>query len=280
MLSARIFEAGRSCVIKRTTGNGYDTSAETVLSAIAVPRVVHGRQLIWPACVRNSTRCDMNRSRRSSLDLTSLRRRHAPTARTSIILAAIALLGITLRPDISPAAESDIDPVTGYRVANYRSPTPQTVPGGTTVTLEQLTALVQIRHAILIDVMSADGAVPDPHSGVWQLSKPRHNLEGSVWLPDVGRGTLTPDRIAYFRDNLERLTGGDKARPIVFYCQADCWMSWNAVKRAAVFGYTALYWYPDGTDGMADWDVELVEAVPVPLAVSVPSEHPRPPTDR
>jgi hypothetical protein len=45
-------------------------------------------------------------------------------------------------------------------------------------------------------------------------------------------------------------------------------MSWNAIRRAASYGYTALYWYPDGTDGMRDWDVPLVPAIPVPLKPS------------
>jgi hypothetical protein len=30
-------------------------------------------------------------------------------------------------------------------------------------------------------------------------------------------------------------------------------MSWNAARRALEWGYTAVIWYPDGTDG---WDFE------------------------
>jgi PQQ-dependent catabolism-associated CXXCW motif protein len=36
---------------------------------------------------------------------------------------------------------------------------------------------------------------------------------------------------------------------VVFYCLADCWMSWNAAKRAASWGYREVLWYRDGTDG-------------------------------
>ena len=31
-------------------------------------------------------------------------------------------------------------------------------------------------------------------------------------------------------------TAGIHGRPIVFYCLADCWMSWNAAKGAASWG--------------------------------------------
>ena len=49
---------------------------------------------------------------------------------------------------------------------------------------------------------------------------------------------------------LAKLTGGDKNRPVVFYCDANCWMSWNAAKRALVeLGYTSVYWYPEGVQG-------------------------------
>ena len=39
-------------------------------------------------------------------------------------------------------------------------------------------------------------------------------------------------------------------------------MSWNAVKRAASFGYTRLYWYRDGTDGWEAAQLPLAEATP------------------
>ena len=45
-------------------------------------------------------------------------------------------------------------------------------------------------------------------------------------------------------------------------------MGWNAVKRAAGYGYTSLYWYPDGTDGWRDWDKPFEAAVPVPVEVA------------
>lgn len=178
-----------------------------------------------------------------------------------LMLGAVAHAGSDPQP-------ANFDPLTGYRIANYRAPTPSSVPGGTVISLEELENMVREGKPVLLDVNAAEGAGPNPVSGVWQLSRQRVNKAGTVWLPDVGRGVLTPEFETYFKDNLARLTGGDMTRAIIIYCQADCWMSWNAVKRAASYGYTALYWYPDGTDGMRDWDVSLVESTPVPMSIS------------
>ena len=69
----------------------------------------------------------------------------------------------------------------------------------------------------------------------------------------------------YFRGNLNRLTGGEKDKGLLFYCLADCWMSWNAARRAVEYGYTEVYWYPDGTDAWAAARLPLEESTPVPV---------------
>jgi PQQ-dependent catabolism-associated CXXCW motif protein len=184
--------------------------------------------------------------------------------RRAVTAWGVALvLFAALAPNPSAAADPSFDAATGYRIAHYRAPTPETVPGGQRVSLEDVQRLVA-QGAVLVDVMPSDGAGPDAATGVWHVPKPRFNMAGSIWLPDVGRGVLTPAMDAYFKSNLARSTDGRQHWPIVVYCQADCWMSWNALKRAASYGYTSLYWYAEGTDGMSDWDVALVPATPVP----------------
>ncbi|MEQ1696673.1 MAG: hypothetical protein ABL901_12595 [Hyphomicrobiaceae bacterium] len=183
------------------------------------------------------------------------------------MLGSKFLLALLLAfPSHLALAQTHLDPATGYRIEQYRAPVPATVPGGTPITLETLEALAAGQRAILLDVTPLEGSGADPATGVWHVPKPRANMAGTVWLPDVGKGALTPALDTYFQSNLTALTGGDKSRPIIVYCQADCWMAWNAVKRAASYGYTALFWYPDGTDGMRDWDIPLVPATPVPMA--------------
>ena len=81
----------------------------------------------------------------------------------------------------------------------------------------------------------------------------------------------------YFKDNLQRLTGRNLARAIVIFCQSDCWMSWNAVRRARSYGYTDVYWFPEGTDGWLDWDGNLVPAEPLPVKLQALESTPSSP---
>lgn len=184
------------------------------------------------------------------------------------LLCAVGLALGVFSSSLLAGEASEFDAVTGYRIARYRTPVPQEVPGGTRISAPDVGVLLENERAILIDVMGAEGAGPDPATGVWRLSKPRQNIPKSVWLADVGQGTLTAERDRYFRDNLHRLTAGDTARALIIYCQADCWMSWNAVRRAASYGYTKIYWFAEGTDGWRDWDGAFEAATPVPLEIS------------
>ncbi len=161
----------------------------------------------------------------------------------------------------------NFDPKTGYRIKHYRAALPDAVPGGQRVDTEEVEKIFHARSAIFIDVMPSTGAGFDPKTGQWRLTKKRKNIPGSVWLPDVGHGTLEPILERYFAQNLSSLSGGDKSKPLLFYCQSDCWMAWNAVKRASSLGYRTLYWYPDGTDGWGDWDNPIELAKPVPVRI-------------
>ena len=187
--------------------------------------------------------------------------------RATMIAVALASTAISASAD-----EPEFDAATGYRIARFRSPVPAHVPGGTAISAAEVADLVKNRSAILIDVLPSDGAGLDPATGQWRLTKPRQDIPGSIWLPDVGKGELSPVMESYFRDNLARLTKDNLAAPVIVYCQADCWMSWNAVKRAASFGYTALYWFSEGSDGWRDWDGTFVDAKPVPMT---PNAKPR-----
>lgn len=161
-----------------------------------------------------------------------------------------------------PAARAEPPELQGYRTDNYRAPTPATVAGAAVLDTIAARRLWKAGGAVWIDVLAAPHRPTDlPASAVW-LPVPRRDIPGSVWLPDVGRGALNPTLEAYFRANLERVTRGRRAAPVVFYCLANCWMSWNAAKRAASWGYTRIYWYRDGTDG---W-----EAAKLPLATAQP----------
>ena len=131
----------------------------------------------------------------------------------------------------------------------YRAPTPDAVPGGMVIHTDALKARLDQGGVVLIDVLPAPRRPPGMRPGTPWMPEPHRDLPGSLWWPDVGRGAISPALEAWFRDRLAQATGGDKGRPVVFYCLNNCWMSWNAAKRAASFGYRDVLWYPEGVDG-------------------------------
>jgi PQQ-dependent catabolism-associated CXXCW motif protein len=162
------------------------------------------------------------------------------------------------------ALESVPEPA-GYRTAEYRAPVPATLHGATTVTTSELQALIAGEAPLLIDVLPAPRPPADRAGGrIWR-DAPHANIPGSVWLPNVGYGELAAEFETWFETSLARLSGGDRARRLVFYCQVECWMSWNAAKRALALSYRNVVWYPEGTDGWAAAGLPLEAAEPEPM---------------
>mgnify|MGYP001819133120 FL=1 len=196
--------------------------------------------------------------------------RHRRCARLAYLLTSLSILLLIAYAPLPAAAQAEpvdkyMDPNTGFRLGHYRAPTPDSVPNATRITLAELRALLEKPDVALIDVMAHKGAGPDPSTGQWRLSEVRKNIPGSVWLPEVGKGRLGPFLRRYFQENLEKITGGDKRYPIVIYCLADCWPSWNAAKRAGEWGYENVLWFAEGTDGWSEAELPLQEARPVPI---------------
>lgn len=150
----------------------------------------------------------------------------------------------------------------GYRTSDYRSPTPATLKGARVLTTEEAEALWKAGTAAFVDVMPQAPRPPNlPPGTVWR-DKPRLTIPGSLWLPDTGYGALAPATEDYLREGLQKASGGDRGRLIVVFCLADCWMSWNAAKRALAWGYVNVAWYPEGTDGWDMAGLPLAEAKP------------------
>jgi PQQ-dependent catabolism-associated CXXCW motif protein len=171
-----------------------------------------------------------------------------------LVLGLVCMLTVGARP---------LEPQ-GYRMDDYRTPTPETVAGGVVLDTDAAYELWKSGSAVWIDVLPAPRRPANlPISALW-MPVPHRDIPDSLWLPDIGRGALSPELETYFRDHLEAATRGQRDTAIVFYCLADCWMSWNAAKRAAAWGYTRVYWYPDGTDGWEAAKLPLTETEPVP----------------
>lgn len=192
--------------------------------------------------------------------------------RTDHSLRRLAWLGIAGLAAVlyafAPAAgrgEEIVPEPTGYRMDVYRAPTPATLKGARVIDTAEAERLWRTKTAIFVDVMPRDVKPPNLPPGTLWRDKRRDHLPGSVWLPNVGYGALTAATDAYFRVHLQALAGGSRAAPLVIYCQTDCWMSWNAAKRAIEeYGYSNIAWYPAGSDGWARSGLPLEQGQPAP----------------
>jgi PQQ-dependent catabolism-associated CXXCW motif protein len=177
--------------------------------------------------------------------------------------AAVATLGLfALVGGIAWAQQTPPEP-SGYRMNDYRGPTPATLAGARVVTTAEAAELSKTGAAFVDVLPYAPRPANLPPGTIWR-EKPRMDIPGSVWLPDTGYGALAAVTEKYFRDGLARATGGDARRWLVFYCLKNCWMSWNAAKRALSIGYKNVAWYPNGTDGWQAAKLPLREARPAP----------------
>ncbi|HMQ57253.1 MAG TPA: hypothetical protein PKE65_01770 [Rhizobiaceae bacterium] len=184
-------------------------------------------------------------------------------ARALILFAALVSAVCNTAAQCGESLPAGVDPATGFRMERYRAPVPDVLPGGAVVHGDDVARLAADDAVVLIDVYPPKGAGPDPLDGTWRNSEARENIAGSIWLPEVGRGYLEPELEAYFRRNLQRIASENPGEPLLFYCTADCWQAWNAARRAILWGYGRVLWYPEGTDGWRDEGRALAPAEPV-----------------
>jgi PQQ-dependent catabolism-associated CXXCW motif protein len=145
------------------------------------------------------------------------------------------------KPEVYADEDKDwgVPPTRVLRTVGYHSPTPTRVPGGKVVTTGELKALLQREpRPFLIDVLG--GTV---HS----------TIAGAFWMVGAGAGDMDKDEETRFAKAIAGFAGGDKARPMVFFCvDSECWLSYNAALRAIGLGYTGVMWY---RGGIAAWRI-------------------------
>jgi PQQ-dependent catabolism-associated CXXCW motif protein len=148
------------------------------------------------------------------------------------------------------SAFAEVPEPSDYRQDEYRADVPATLKGATVVDARQVHAMMAGEAVVVIDVLpQPPRPAALPATTLWHPPA-RHDIPGSIWLANVGFGGLSAEMDRYFRTALEAVSLGRKDRKLVFYCEAKCWMSWNAAKRALEYGYTSVYWFPGG---MQDW---------------------------
>lgn len=176
--------------------------------------------------------------------------------------AAFAALAAALLSAAPGLAEAPPEP-DGYRIENVRSPTPATLRGAQVLDVIDAAHLWKEGSAAFVDVMPRPPRPALPAGTVWR-DLPRMSIPGAIWLPNTGFGALNPEAESYFARGLANAGKGDPARPVVFFCERDCWMSWNAAKRALALGHPRVMWFPDGTNGWTEAGLPLERVEPLP----------------
>ena len=159
----------------------------------------------------------------------------------------------------APVAEPD-----DYRTEEYRKPVPATLKGAKVLSPEQASEIWTKNAAVFIDVYPKAPKPDNLPAGTFWREPTHQSIENAKWVPNVGYGPLGAPIEDYFKRQLTALSGGDNAKPLVFFCLRNCWMSWNAAKRAMTYGYSNVMWFPEGTDAWQEIGQSVVEAKPEP----------------
>ena len=178
--------------------------------------------------------------------------------------AAFAVLTVAhateRQPPVTDAALFDAQ---GYRTARYRSPIRTDPVPAATITLDAALGLEPGKDALFIDVMPVEAGVRDPVSGVWRLSAQHLTIPGALWYPETGRAPVDQALWRALEAKIAEARRSAPGQPVILFCRADCWMSWNAARRLAAQGYANIHWFAAGTDGWHAAGRELVGAIPV-----------------
>ncbi len=150
-----------------------------------------------------------------------------------------------------------------YHIGAYHAPTPLTLKGATVVSTAAARKL-WLAHAAFVDVWPQPPKPVGLPKGTLWIQKPRLDIPGSIWLPDTGYGQISGRMEFYFEDGLATASHHDRSTKLVIYCLKDCWMSWNAARRAITLGYKQVYWYPGGSDSWQRAGFPLTRATEAP----------------
>lgn len=128
----------------------------------------------------------------------------------------------------------------------YDTPTPIFIPGARVIkTLELKGLLESNKNVVVVDVLG---------------TRTKDSIPGAFKMSGGGDGQFYAAEKSRFSAALEKLTGSDKTRPIVFLCyNYQCWLSYNASLHALEAGYTDVIWY---RGGIAAWSGASLDVKP------------------
>jgi len=144
------------------------------------------------------------------------------------------------QPNFSQATQMEeqdfgVAPTAQLYTGPMHGPTPTKIPGGLVITTEALWMTLQQNggQMLILDVLGGQMGLPGAQNA----------------LPAAQPGSFNDQTQQEFGQYLAQMTGGNKATPLVLYCQnPQCWMSYNAALRAINMGYTQVLWYRGGIE--------------------------------
>lgn len=194
---------------------------------------------------------------------------HALALTALATLASLLPVALSAANNKTAAAEPS-----GYWTGPVNSAVPETLSGGTVIhKARQLRTLLRQGGVVLVDVSNSPRRPERLAPGAPWMPLPHRAIPGSLWIPGVGPGEIPVSVDDFFRQRLAEATGNHLARPIVIYCHRNCWLSWNAAKRAISYGYRNVYWFRDGIEGWkaAGYRTALIEPQVAPEGRSTPA---------
>lgn len=167
----------------------------------------------------------------------------------ALAFALAAVMNVApVSAEVTETSDWGVAPIAELKPHPYHAPTPTTIPGATVVSTADVEQLMQRNPApVLLNVLDNKRAEP--------------TIPSAVRLARAGRGGEFDDKIQdKLAGELDRLTGGDKARPIITFCRSsECWLSYNAALRALKLGYTNVLWYRGGINAWKEAGKPTVE---------------------
>ena len=150
-------------------------------------------------------------------------------------VAQVTIPDLQAQPFAYEDEDAGVAPTTDAKRTPNHAPTPTSIPGGRVIRTMQLKQLLAAdKDVVVVDVLD---------------TKTRRTVPGAVWVPDGGYEPKYAAERSHFADSLDKATGGNKERPVVFLClNSHCWLSYNAALDAIALGYRDVIWFRGGTD--------------------------------
>src|ERR1700743_2863663 len=120
----------------------------------------------------------------------------------------LALMATIFAVAVAGARAADVAEPDGYRLEDYRAPTPATLHGARTIGTEEAEKIWRSRDASFVDVLAGRPRPRNPQEGMFGRDNPRPDIPGSIWLPDTGYGELSAPMADYFARGLAKATHG------------------------------------------------------------------------